>query len=665
MKHVGKHLAVLCLFTAVTVLFLFPLPLNLNQGLLAAQSGDPLLQIWVIQWNIHKLTTSLTNYFDANIFYPYPNTFAYHDHMFGVGLLGLPIYLLSHNPLLTYNCLLLISFVLSAYGMYLLCRDLTQNAHAALIAGLIFGFLPYRFAHLDHLNLLSIHWLPFCMLFLTRLFFLNSRKTAKIITLLALFWGCYLLQVLTSFNYLFMLTFALGIFILITLVVQWKILPKSNALHSPRKIGLFIVGVCLVGLLLLPFALPYFRAHREMGFQRTLQEAESLSARIQDYWVAPERNLLYGNITQTFKSQTSPFPREQILFPGILPLILTFIGIVGILGQSRFAATPRKSGLRTFLGSLRLHKQSSRIDVLRISYLSLLLIAGLLSLGPTLTLGGKSIPLPYRLLYQFVPGFNSMRVPARFGVLVFFAMAVLSAIGVAQFSEYAKRYLWAHNYRLKQLLTTTILAVIILLEYASVPGELSTYPATLETIPPVYQWLAGQPGQLRIAELPADTAKANFEYAYYSTFHWQRLINGRSAFIPTGTARLFAAMQHFPFPKTLTLLQTLGVHYVIWHADRTSQPLPENLPPGFQFSQSFGTDLVLTVPQAPALWENSGNFVEHALHVRYHTPAVMRPGNPVTLGLELQASSAPFCPLPYENFTLDLEWSTPAQLISE
>ena len=36
-----------------------------------------------------------------------------------------------------------------------------------------------------------------------------------------------------------------------------------------------------------------------------------------------------------------------------------------------------------------------------------------LSAGPSLDVGGISIPLPYRLLYAGVPGFSSIRVPIR------------------------------------------------------------------------------------------------------------------------------------------------------------------------------------------------------------------------------------------------------------
>ena len=645
MKYILKHLSILIIYGFIACVFLYPLPVHLSDGLLDAQSGDPLMQIWVIHWNIHKLTSSLNHYFDANIFYPYSNTFAYHDHMFGLGLLGLPFYALSQNPIFTYNALLMLSIILSAYGMYLLSKDLTQNGYAAFFAGIIFGFLPYRFAHLDHLNLLSIQWFPLCLLFLTHYFFLKRRTIPKVVITISLFWGFYLLQVLTSFNYLFMLTYAIGIFLVTTLFFQWYTSFGIRAFRSKREIAIFVAGGFFVGVILLPFALPYLQANRELGFQRTLQEAESLSARVQDYAVAPEDNLLYGKITQDFKSPTSPFPREQILFGGILPVILALMGISGIL---------RRKLKLTFLTN------SSRIHILRLSYTVLLVVAGILSLGPSITLAGKTLPLPYLWLYKYVPGFNAMRVPARFGILVFFAVAILAALGVAQLCEYLQRYRWYTRLTLKQFLFAGLIIGATLLEYFSPPKTLTFYPGTAESIPAVYRWLAQQPEDIRAIELPLDSSRANFEYTYYSGFHHKRIVNGRSAFIPNGTQHIYGVMSSFPSQNSLNLLKSLGIHYILVHTHRFPLPEPETLPEDLHIVQTFGTDVVLSVAKTPDIWQTSTNFSPHVLQLKAKIPSQLRPNEPATIGLTIQTDSDFFCPLPYERAIIEFAWSTSA-----
>lgn len=667
MRLLITHLLLLLCFTLIACFLLYPLPLHLSNGLLAAQSGDPLLQIWVIRWNIHKLTGSLTDYFDANIFYPYANTFAYHDHLFALGVLGLPIFTLTHNPILTYNLLLLLSFVLSAYSMYLFTSELTGNGCAAFLAGLIFGFLPYRFAHLDHLNLLSIQWLPLCLLFLTRYLFLKKRTTAKVVGLLAGFWGCYLLQVLTSFNYLFMLTYLVGIVLAATLLLQgiyaFRLRAMSVRLRSPlrqaqgtatgirafrtrQEILLFLAGGCIVGMILLPFGLPYFQANQEMGFQRTLEETASLSARVQDYLVAPPENMLYGKFTQRFASPTSPFPREQILFAGLIPAILALWGVM------------------SFFFKPKLSDRSPRLDIVRVTYLVLFLIAGLLSLGPFLSFQGKTVPLPYFWLYHVVPGFQSMRVPARFAVPAFLAIAVLASLGMTHIlTSVERRRAKGKGQKakpvLKQVVLMGIVGSLILLEYALLPKPLSFYPGTQETIPAVYRWLSQQPEETRIIELPLDSAKANFAYTYYSTFHWKRLVNGRSAFIPEGIMHLFNAMQAFPSKKSLNLLKTLGIHYVIAHTAQLEQEFPDMLSPELDVVQQFGEDLVLAVSgQDSELWENSGKFAAKILAAQPVIPSRLRPGETATGALEIQSQASPFSPLPFERAQIALEWTS-------
>jgi hypothetical protein len=165
--------------------------------------------------------------------------------------------------------------------------------YAAFLGGLIFGFLPYRFAHLDHLNLLSIQWLPLCLLFLTRYLFLTQRTTAKVVRLLAGFWGCYVLQVLTSFNYLFMLTYVVGIVLIAHTRATVEI--RTTTGLNGRNFGFsyttgnfaVLTGACLIGLLLLPFAFPYFQANQRWAFNEHLKKPHRYQPDYRIIWSPP------------------------------------------------------------------------------------------------------------------------------------------------------------------------------------------------------------------------------------------------------------------------------------------------------------------------------------------------------------------------------------------
>ena len=56
-------------------------------------------------------------------------------------------------------------------------------------------------------------------------------------------------------------------------------------------------------------------------------------------------------------------------------------------------------------------------------------------------------------------------------------------------------------------------------------------------------------------------------YMYYSTFHWQRLLNGYSGFFPPSYVRLVAAMRGFPDASSLQALRVRGARYAVIHGE--------------------------------------------------------------------------------------------------
>ena len=137
--------------------------------------GDPAFLTGVLAWGSdHWLALfsgnlgAASTFWDAPIFYPERVATALSEHIALHSLLTLPVYLVTRNAVLCYNLWFLATFVLSAFGMYLLVRDLTGRPGAAVVAGLAFGFAPYRIATLAHLQVLSSHWMPFVLLGLRR-----------------------------------------------------------------------------------------------------------------------------------------------------------------------------------------------------------------------------------------------------------------------------------------------------------------------------------------------------------------------------------------------------------------------------------------------------------------------------------------------------------------
>ena len=65
-----------------------------------------------------------------------------------------PTYLLTGNPILAYNVVLLLSFPLCGLSIFWLVHYWTRNFWASILAGSFFAFAPSRLSQLGHLQLL-------------------------------------------------------------------------------------------------------------------------------------------------------------------------------------------------------------------------------------------------------------------------------------------------------------------------------------------------------------------------------------------------------------------------------------------------------------------------------------------------------------------------------
>jgi len=171
----------LAAYLGITFVATWPLALGLAKDV-AWDIGDSALNMWVLAWDCEQLLaimhgnfSRIGSFFDGNIFHPAPLTISYAEHLFPQAVQILPIYALTRNPILCYNLLTLSAFVLSGLGMYLFMRELTGNAKAAFVAGLLFAFAPYRVAQTGHLPVISSQWMPFVLYGFRRYFAASSH----------------------------------------------------------------------------------------------------------------------------------------------------------------------------------------------------------------------------------------------------------------------------------------------------------------------------------------------------------------------------------------------------------------------------------------------------------------------------------------------------------
>jgi hypothetical protein len=486
------------LFTVLTAVMTYPQVLHLQDGV--HDDGDPLMVTWVLAWVAHQLPRAPAHLFDANIFYPERNTLAFSETLLVPGAIVAPLHWLGVGAILIYNLVFLSGFALSGVGVALLVRRLTRHDGAAMVAGIVFAFPPYRIDHYAHLQLQQTQFIP---LSLWAFHVLLDRGRLRDGVRLGIFVAC---QLLSCMYY--------GLFLVPYMaVVCGTLLVADRRMPRQRAVALAAAAIVLV-IVTIPVGRAYLAARQVVG-ERGRAEVAAGSATWRNYLAPPEANAVYGKVFARF---TDP---ERRLFPGFVAVALAIVALWPPLSATRLAY-----GLGLILA----------FDV---------------------SLGFNGVI--YRALYDYFLPFKALRIPARMGLMVVFSLAVLAGEGAARLVRYVR----SSSARRAVLIA---LSALMLVEYASSPLELVTVPGNPpETYADLLRDNADSPTAI-LFEFPTRAAN-DPTYLYYSTFHWQTLINGYSGFFPPLYLHLRQAIQDFPEPPSMDAIKDRGARYLIVHGE--------------------------------------------------------------------------------------------------
>ncbi len=524
----GRYLFLLVGFTLLTIFMLWPLASQVGNAVV--DHGDPLYDIWSMRWVQHQLGTDPAHLWDANILFPYDRTFVFSEPQLSTALLAWPLVLATGNDVLTYNLLLFGTFIALGVGTALLVEAWSGNLSAGALAGILAAYTPYRFGHISHLNLLSYGWLPLALWAIVRY---GRSGRARDGALIALF---LTLQLLASDT---LAALALGTVGLLLPFILWR----ARARHGPRFYGGLALALGLPLLALLPLVLVRFEVQRRYGFTRDLGDIRQFSATLDTYRAVPPFNRFWrGTLPEAY-----PGP----LFPGAVTVALALLGTPFALRR-----WPRRAGYALILA----------------------LIGIVLSLGPELALGGRTIGLPYGWLYAHLPGMAAMRDPGRLGTLALLGLPLLAGLGVAAIGS-------ALGPRLPRRwgvpLGTAALALLGLVALVEFRSDVPVVPVPRDpTTVAVYDWLREQPPGA-VLELPANGLLVDepqtIRQMYYSTRHWHPLVAGYTSYYPPGYLDFLLAFHGGPRALrerramsevnagNIGLLQDIGVRYVVLH----------------------------------------------------------------------------------------------------
>jgi hypothetical protein len=469
--------------------------------------GDWGQNMWALWWSRQSLLTLAQFPFHTTyLFYPSGVTLLFHPLDLADGLLTLPLYGLLGGDV-SYNLIILLSFVLSGWGAYLLALYLTHNRLAAFVAGLVYTFSPYHFlrVELGHLNLSTIQWIPFYLLFLLKFLQTGSKRAG----LLAVFFLVFI--ALSSWYYVIYLGLTS-----LALVFWPGRLPRGAGQRQngpddfrlsslPVKAGRVVAVLALAVVLLLPLLFPMVQLMRTTTFSGAHDPLRH-SVDLLSFWVPGPPSTWAGWFEEIWISYAAQ-NREPgaSAYLGYSTLVVGLIGLAA--GRWRYQA---------------------------LWWLTVAVGFSVLALGPVLQIDGKltGITLPYQWLENIAPILSLTGIPGRFVVMTSLALAMLAAYGLDSIFYWGQQrrkwpVAWDTTRLSRPLIITLIVGLLVIGEYSAAPVRI-----TSTSLPDFYAVAAKEEPYYTILDIKWD---ANY-LLHAQTVHGKPLIGGWLARLPESQA---------------------------------------------------------------------------------------------------------------------------------
>jgi hypothetical protein len=478
--------------------------------------NDYRMGVWAFSRNAYTLVNHPTRLFQAEPCYPVDDALALHHPVITQGLVALPGYLLTGDPVATTNLLLFATILLGALAVTLLVADWTGMAAAGIVAGLLYAFHPAQIGSPFHLGTKDYTWLVLALFFARRLFERGRWRDALGLA------ACAALQMATSF-YPFLASAIIAVPMLAWLLWHYgvKQLPVSR-----------IVVVVLLSLAAALFVFsPYFG----------LPESD-----------LPKR-------INPFFAPWSRFAPGGALFPGWPCLLLAVAGLS--LGRRRAF-----SGLTG----------DPRAALVVAALLVALLATGGNVVANLAVLKGEEPPamtLPnlFTALRAVVPGLDAVRLPSMLASGTRMLLCILAGFGAAALLRTAPR---------KALPYAAALLLLVVSLDTLRPGFLGMHPRVVFEALPIRPsdetieffrelQVAGNRGPL--LELPIDRSTKAYAFNQaplqhlLTAYHHRRTSGCSPAFTPAEVRALAPLSLRFGEPGSIDTVRDLGFTTILVH----------------------------------------------------------------------------------------------------
>jgi hypothetical protein len=348
-------------------------------------NGDTAIFVWFLRWVPFALEHGHDLLVSHHLNYPDGVNLMWNTSLPLPGLVLAPVTTIW-GPVLSFNILLVLGYGLSAWCAYLAIRRFATGHLAAAAGGLVYGFSPAIRVQSHHLHMSLAFLVPLMLLGLHEALVRQRRSPWLVGAGLGVMAGCQLL----IGEELLAMTALLGFAMFLLLVLSNLRRLRERWAHAAKALGaaLVLLAAIVVWPLLVQFTGPQ-RIHGDI--QKTN----------------------YSNDLQGFILPGWP---QALSHDGAAELVEGFAG-----GNSAYLGLP----LVLVLVVLAVRWRSSA--VVRMG-LALMLVAAVLSLGPTLLVGGRDtgIPLPWAL-FENLPLLPSL-IPARLAQLTALFAGLLLAV---------------------------------------------------------------------------------------------------------------------------------------------------------------------------------------------------------------------------------------------
>jgi hypothetical protein len=139
-------------------------------GIASLARGDQFMVLSVVVRNARLLLSRPWDLREEGHCHPTPRAYTLGEHMLGNGVLAALPYVLSQDPILSYNAIIVLTLWLPALAMYSLSFHFTRSPAAAFVAGLAFACSRSRLVNVAHPYVYGDLWAPLLLLSMHRLF---------------------------------------------------------------------------------------------------------------------------------------------------------------------------------------------------------------------------------------------------------------------------------------------------------------------------------------------------------------------------------------------------------------------------------------------------------------------------------------------------------------